>query len=239
MEEDVAAEMEQEEVETTKRVEQELRSKDSNWERRKTTARVRNTGWSNGRGKKHCSPAAPKEQRPSKRRKYALLTNWGETSEAKTTLEGGMETCTDRDRAGSHREEQGSPETEIDKEEQETTPSLAPPPGGRDSQEDTPERRLGLYSLSPVRRAALVTSSGHPITTGLNNRTLTDEVIQGGAVEIVTDDLGEEVGTLNSITIGVEDKSRTPVISGTPIRNLTNQKCNLQGTPLMQIKGPG
>lgn len=76
-EEEVAIEMEQAERDAAMMVGEELRSRDSSWEKGKVAARPRKSNWSLGGGK-HSSTVPPREQRPSKRRKYSLLTNWGE-----------------------------------------------------------------------------------------------------------------------------------------------------------------
>ena len=76
VEEDIAKEMEQEEIEAAKRVEEDLRNKDQSWERSKAAARPSKV-WNKGSRGKH-GAGSSKGQRPSKRRKFELLTNWGE-----------------------------------------------------------------------------------------------------------------------------------------------------------------
>ena len=73
----IAFEMEQAERDAAMMVGEELRSRDSSWEKGKVAARPRKSNWKLGGGK-HSSTVPPREQRPSRRRKYSLLTNWGE-----------------------------------------------------------------------------------------------------------------------------------------------------------------
>ena len=127
VQEDIALEMEKEEEQTAAKVGEELRSRDNVWERRKIAARP-SQRVERGSTKRHHTTIVTREQRPSKRRKYALLTNWGEPlvdkrmSVEEETTTGGSLVQPSQDRGGEERDddEGGGGELTV------TPPSMEP-----------------------------------------------------------------------------------------------------------------
>ena len=127
VQEDIALEMEKEEEQTAAKVGEELRSRDNVWERRKIAARP-SQRVERGSTKRHHTRIVTREQRPSKRRKYALLTNWGEPlvdkrmSVEEETTTGGSLVQPSQDRGGEERDddEGGGGELTV------TPPSMEP-----------------------------------------------------------------------------------------------------------------
>lgn len=83
--EEEIVELEKEDMVVEDMVRKELQVVDTQWHSKKIKERAANTRkWTGGNSMKETRRKMPQDQRPSKRRKYALLSGWGE--EAKTTV---------------------------------------------------------------------------------------------------------------------------------------------------------
>ena len=167
MEEDELKEMERMEEELAKEVGEELENKDTQWERTKAASRIAKGRATTTKYGKRGNPAAP-EPRRAKRRKYTLLSGWGEgvggvlkttNFEWKTTDED-MRSKVKDDESGRHKvlieKVGGDPDTQV---------SLVDDMESGLSPDDQLEERIVLNPEPPARRTGLMAYFGPSITT--------------------------------------------------------------------------
>ena len=160
-------------------IRKELEMVDTQWHSRKIKERVASTKkWTVGNSKKETRRRMPHDQRPSKRRRYALISGWGE--DTKTT---GLD----------------EPQGDHDEVGEELVPD---DPGGGLERKMTPEKEylgIGVFAPPPQSQDGLHPDDTPPIG-GSTNTGVTSEVIPDRLVTEEQTELLQTSGSVHDIT---------------------------------------